>query len=600
MNLGSSFWRKIVYAASIGVLLFPLFILGQPASMGPEGRRPGGKLAQLRHQHKLSQANLGDIDPASESMRLASLGMSGVAATVLWNQAQHYKNEHNFDKMAVAIKQMSKIQPNYIAVWDFQAHNLGYNVSVEFDNYKHRYHWVKKGIDFLIDGTRHNAESPKLLSKTGWYMGQKIGRSDEKRPFRVLFRNDFEFHRRLDQEVDVLSNNKIRGPDASPDNWLVGRLFHLRAQSLVDDLGVRPANSPLIFHKDAPMSLMNFSKAIEAEGNFSDFTMRAWERAAVAWKNFGRRQLPTSYGMTIRLGDDVSHEIREMQMELDSIAPGVRKNLVAEREASLTEAERKALATPREQMQDDMYEAYMAGAQKMHYSEEDVANRAPNDVRRKALRIAEEIAAKTEYASRVSQSQDTVAYRYWLMRAELEQTPQMTKARELIFNAKQSMDEAHLEEAKELYDESWGIWAKVLAENPVLRDELAEDDLSSHLKQYTVLLRQLDEEFPLDFPLKQFVGMPSSGVEQPPALPTPTRITPAGAPDAAPSTDKPADAKPADAKPADAKPADAKPADTKPADAKPAADKPAADKQPADKKPADKKPADKKDVDDIP
>ncbi len=558
MNLGTSFWRKIVYAVSIAILLFPLFILGQPASVTPEGPRPGGMLAQMRHDYKLSQADLGDIDPASESMRLATLGMSGVAATVLWTQAQHYKTVHDFHKMSATLNQMSRIQPNYIAVWDFQAHNLSYNVSVEFDNYRHRYHWVKKGIEFLIEGTRYNNESPKLLSKVGWYMGQKIGRSDEKRPFRVLFRADDEFHERLDQEVRVLDNREVRGPDANPDNWLVGRLFHLEAQSLVDDFGARMGHSALIFHKDAPMSLMNFSKAIEAEGNFSDFAMEAWERAGDSWKEFGRRRLPTSYGMTIRLGDNVDEELEELQAEIDRLAPGVREQLVKEREASLTEAERIAINTPKEEVMEDMYETYLAGARKMMYSESDVVARAPQDVKRKATRIAAEIVKKAEYASRVSQSQDTVAYRYWLRRAEIEQTEDMTKARELVYEAKQAMDEARLDEAKQLYDDSWNIWAKVFEENPILQADMATDDLGVHLKHYTFLLRQLDEEFPRDFALKRLLGdgpgkTPTLG-DAPgkrPTLSTPIRITP--------KRQKPDEAKPDEAKPDEAKPDEAKP-----------------------------------------
>ena len=74
MNKNSLF-RKIAYIAGIVLLLGPLFALGRPSN---------GMIGQLRTKYKMGQANLGKLDPTSESMRLASLGMKGIAATILW------------------------------------------------------------------------------------------------------------------------------------------------------------------------------------------------------------------------------------------------------------------------------------------------------------------------------------------------------------------------------------------------------------------------------------------------------------------------------------------------------------------------------------
>ena len=57
--------RKIVYFVAIAVLLFPLVLIGRPASTDS----PGGKLADLRASHKLGQSQFGEIDPASEKIR---------------------------------------------------------------------------------------------------------------------------------------------------------------------------------------------------------------------------------------------------------------------------------------------------------------------------------------------------------------------------------------------------------------------------------------------------------------------------------------------------------------------------------------------------
>ncbi|MBQ2850602.1 MAG: IRE (iron responsive element), partial [Thermoguttaceae bacterium] len=73
------FYRKVFYIALIAVLIFPLYMLGNPA------RRDGGGglLADRRNELRLSEANLGEIDPAGSAMKLATFGMRGVAVSLL-------------------------------------------------------------------------------------------------------------------------------------------------------------------------------------------------------------------------------------------------------------------------------------------------------------------------------------------------------------------------------------------------------------------------------------------------------------------------------------------------------------------------------------
>ena len=165
-----TFWRKVVYFGAMAALLVPLSYISHPSASDQEGRlSEGGTLSQMRSKYGLSQAELGEIDPASESMKLATLGMRGIAANILWEQANYYKKTEDWDSLKATLNQITKIQPNFVSVWEFQAWNLSYNVSVEFDDYRHRYHWVKKGIDYLIDGTRYNRDEPRLLWNVGWF-----------------------------------------------------------------------------------------------------------------------------------------------------------------------------------------------------------------------------------------------------------------------------------------------------------------------------------------------------------------------------------------------------------------------------------------------
>ena len=120
---------------AIAGLLIPLSALSQPA----DSSSPGGKLARLRTAYGLAQANLGEVDPTSETMRLATLGLKNVAVTLLWDRVNHYKKVEDWTNLSAALEQMTKLQPNFYSVWDFQAHNLSYNISVEFDDYHDRY-----------------------------------------------------------------------------------------------------------------------------------------------------------------------------------------------------------------------------------------------------------------------------------------------------------------------------------------------------------------------------------------------------------------------------------------------------------------------------
>ena len=89
MNNSNPFIRKIIYIACIGALLIPLSLVSRPETRNADGdiNDAGGVLSMLREKNNLSQAKMSEIDPASETMKLASLGLRGVAVNMLWMQA---------------------------------------------------------------------------------------------------------------------------------------------------------------------------------------------------------------------------------------------------------------------------------------------------------------------------------------------------------------------------------------------------------------------------------------------------------------------------------------------------------------------------------
>src|SRR5262245_5267618 len=110
MNRNQAFVRKVIYIAAIALLLLPLSTLSQPATVGPKDKpklsSPGGKLSQLRAEYNLAQAELGEIDPSSEAMKLSTFGMRGVAVNILWGWAHHYKRVEDWDKVELTVNQI--------------------------------------------------------------------------------------------------------------------------------------------------------------------------------------------------------------------------------------------------------------------------------------------------------------------------------------------------------------------------------------------------------------------------------------------------------------------------------------------------------------
>ena len=507
-----SFRRKVLYLAVIALLLFPLYMIGRPATGDPgqsAQARPGGTLAQLRSVYDLSQAELGEIDPASESMRLATLGMRGVAANILWTKANEYKKTENWEALVATVNQMAKLQPNFVTVWEFQSHNLSYNISVEQDDYRFRYLWVKKGIDFLIQGTRYNRREPRLFWTVGWYTGQKFGRADEHKQFRRLFRMDEEFHESLSEYVDV--DGEGQGPNGRPDNWLVSRLWFLRGYDLVDKQGASlRGKSPHIFFADGPKARMNFADAIESEGYLDEQAEIAWRKASDEWRQFGSRLVPTSWGENIRLNDEESlrAEFARLQKELDEVAPGVREAIRQEKLAALTPEVRAALEIPLSKIEDEQtYTRHMEGEARTAVREREVADRAPRELRVKAFQMAKRAEEAVVSADRVSRYRENVNFNYWKTRGEVEQQPDAVSARRHVYQAKQLQTDGELEQALKEYEAAWTLWASILEKNPSLMEQLMADDLLEDVQAYVKLLGQLELRLSPDFKLLKLLEL---------------------------------------------------------------------------------------------
>jgi hypothetical protein len=556
MSERTSFYRKIGYALAIVAIGFVLVWLSSPAAATKEGgMKEGGKLAQLRDEYGLSQANMGDIDPASETIKLATLGLRGIAVNLLWEKANHYKKVEDWTNLTATLEQLAKLQPNFITFWKFQAWNLTYNVSVEFDDYKDRYYYVRRGIQFLQDGERYNEDNPVLLWDLGWFVGQKIGRADEYVQYRELFKEDDDYH-----PADRTMEER--------DNWLVGKDYYLQAIDSVDNKGFSLGRkSPRDFYSSPAKSQMNYSEAIEEEGFFTQ-AKRAWARAAEEWRQFGETVIEHSTGVKLQLGSQprLEEEVAELRSALDALLPGTRDKLAQEKLQALTTEERELLEIPAEKLTPEQASRRYEIEQKPKVTDREVAERIVREkpeIEKQALKLASDLARKETVLQYTTNYKRDANYDYWQTRADFEQTDNAIAAREKMYQANQAFRLADVERAKKLYEEGFAKWRQVIDAFPAIMNDEATtgDDLLDFVEKYRKVLDQLDERIADDFPLwdviekfdremkfteelterRQRLGLPadSSAASQPP---------PSGE-NASDQPQQPADSQPADEEP---------------------------------------------------
>ncbi len=499
MNPRRSFIRKIVYLVAIAVLLVPLALLGQPARSAGPGRQgsPGGLLARMRLDAGMSQANLGELDPTSETMRLATLGLRGVAANILWTKAFAAQREEDWSTLSATYEQITNLMPNYITAWRNQAWNLAYNVSVEWDDYNDRYFWVIKGINFGREGVRFNQRAPLLRWEVGWIISQKIGRADEKVLFRRLFREDDDFHGER--------------PLPRRDNWLVGKEWFLQGIDLVDNQGVAlRGKNPVVFYTDPAMSQIYYATAIEEEGTFGEVAMVAWSRAAEDWQAFGERQLQLSEG-DIRLVDfDLFLDLHQQKAQaLHELQPDLQAQLFEAKVNLLPEADQELIRRePKDYTREEIERLYELQPE-VTVTYQDIAENLPTNLRPQGRELARDAQIYLSKLDTIDNYRNQVNYLYWKTRCRAETEQDALDARRLIYEGDRAyVDRGNLDVARENYEAGFEKWRVVFDKYPKLvEDVLTGEELLKTIGRYNEILERADESFPEPFILQDVLDM---------------------------------------------------------------------------------------------
>ena len=521
MNAQRRFIRKICYLVAIGVLLLPLSVLSQPGSGQSKGSKPG-KLARLRSEHGLSQADLGKVDPSSAAMRFATVGLHGLAASWLWSEAIDAKTREDWTQFDAMLEQIANFQPHFTEVWQFQAWNVSYNISVRFDDYHDRYNYVRRGFRFLERGIGYNDRATALPWDLAWFIGHKIGTTDERRVFRRMFREDDEYHHPLPED-DWLTGTAYEGIRRKDirDNWKLSHWWYHRIAERRDaDEVDKPKRNDTLFFRQAPHALIEFAQALAKDGDFGAVAERAWSDAATAWQAYGDRALEMRFGYQLRLLDYDVYRRRAMGLldELKELDPSWQASLIDKLALELTDEQRTVFDKPWDDCTAVEKEVKYLFMVLLWSKPRDLLDHVDEDKKAEALQLMDRYELALDRVEIIHQSRDLVAYESWRVRCDVERQSNTIAARQALYDGDAAMRKAQIAAAIHFYNEGIDRWKQVLDEYPVLMaDWSTTDDLLEVIEKYREVLRQNDKPFPDPFALQAVLDKDAAEKGTPPS-----------------------------------------------------------------------------------
>ncbi len=121
------------------------------------------------------------LENAPPSLAFATVAMGtfrGLLVDILWLRAEELKDEGEFFDAKQVAEWITTLQPRFPDVWEFQAWNMAYNISVALPatQPEERWRWVKNGYELLRDkGIPLNPKSISLYFELARIFQHKIG-----------------------------------------------------------------------------------------------------------------------------------------------------------------------------------------------------------------------------------------------------------------------------------------------------------------------------------------------------------------------------------------------------------------------------------------
>lgn len=115
-----------------------------------------------------SIANAFRYDPTESIPLLLLGGLRGIAVDFLWARAIVRNEEKKYYELLTINNLIAKLQPNFPAVWIFQAWNMAYNIAHEWDAPQNKWKWIRTGLNFAKKGASKNPKNGDLFFELGY------------------------------------------------------------------------------------------------------------------------------------------------------------------------------------------------------------------------------------------------------------------------------------------------------------------------------------------------------------------------------------------------------------------------------------------------
>lgn len=107
-------------------------------------------------------------DPTENIPLLLLGGFRGIAVDFLWARALTRHEEKRYYELLTINNLIAKLQPDFPAVWIFQAWNMAYNIAYEWDAPQNKWKWIRTGLHFAKKGAAKNLYSGDLFFELGY------------------------------------------------------------------------------------------------------------------------------------------------------------------------------------------------------------------------------------------------------------------------------------------------------------------------------------------------------------------------------------------------------------------------------------------------
>jgi len=161
------------------------------------------------------------LENAPPSLAFATVAMGafrGLLVDILWLRADRLKDQGEFFDAKQIAEWITTLQPRFTSVWEFQAWNMAYNISVAIPATQpdERWRWVKNGYELLRDqGIPLNPKSISLYCELARIFQHKLGSvSDDAHKYYKL-----QLAMAMEQLLGPADNQYFKALTEAPTNW---------------------------------------------------------------------------------------------------------------------------------------------------------------------------------------------------------------------------------------------------------------------------------------------------------------------------------------------------------------------------------------------